>query len=261
MPFVIALWSQKGGVAKTTTALALGGCLVERGHATLLLDLDPQGNLTSGLGFDPGAMPHSTADVLLGNDLLSNLSREAGLPGLDLVPANPDMVAVSRWLYVRQGYEPLLRDALARPDVAHYHFVVIDCPPVVGPLSVTALTAANLVIVPTQCEYFSAQALNASLEMVRLARARTNPALAYRLLVTMFDQRGSLHGRVLTQLKQHFAEALFQTVIGVDSKLKESQLAGRLIVQHAQGSRGAHQYRALAEELLTYVQEPVFQTA
>jgi chromosome partitioning protein len=261
MPYVIAIWHQKGGVAKTTTALSLGACLVERGRRTLLIDLDPQGNLTSGLGFDPAQLRGSAADVLLGNDTLASVSRETSLPGLDLVPSNPDMVTLPRWLHLREHYEPILRDGLARPEVAHYALAVMDCPPLVGPLTIAALTAADLVVIPTQCEYFSVQVLRDSLELVNLVRARTNPRLAYRLLVTMFDGRGHLHGRVLAQLQQHFSPALLQTVIGVDSKLRESQLVGRPITLHAGSSRGAQQYRGLAEELLTYVQRPVLEAA
>jgi chromosome partitioning protein len=255
MPFVIALWHQKGGVAKTTTALSLGGCFVEKGHETLLIDLDLQANLTSGLGVNPAEIRHSIADVLLGNELLMRLSRETSVPGLELVPANDDMLLVSRHLQLRQGYETVLRESLSRPDAAHYAFILLDCPPSVGPVTIAALTAAQMVIVPTQGEYFSMQALSQSLDLVQMVRARTNPGLGYRLLMTMYDQRGQLHTRALEHLRQHFAQAMLQTVIGVDSKLRESQLAGKPITVHAHGSRGAQHYRQLAEELLTYVQQ------
>jgi chromosome partitioning protein len=262
VPYVIALWHQKGGVAKTTTALSLGACFAEKGHETLLMDLDLQGNLTSGLGVDPAGVRRSVAEVLLGNELLAHLSHETSMPGLDLAPSNADMLLVSRHLQLRQGYEHVLREALSRRDAAHYSVVILDCPPSVGPVTIAALTATDLVIVPTQGEYFSMQALNQSLELVSLVRARTNPGLAYRVLVTMFDQRGQLHSRALAQLQQHFSHALFQTLIGVDSKLRESQMVGKPITMYAHHSRGAQQYRQLAEELLTYVQQrQVFQTA
>lgn len=261
MPYVIAIWHQKGGVAKTTTAISLGACLVERAQPTLLLDLDPQGNLTSGLGLDPEQMGASIADVLLGNDLISKAACETSLPGLDLVPSNPDMVTLPRWLHLREKYEPLLRDSLARPDVAAYRYVVMDCPPLLGPLTVAALTAADLVLIPTQCEYFSVQVLANSLDLVQMVRGRTNPRLAYRILVTMFDGRGLLHTRVLSQLQSVFPDALLQTMIGVDAKVRESQLAGRPITVHANSSRAALQYRQLAEELLSYVQRPVQEAA
>lgn len=261
MPYTIALWHQKGGVAKTTTALALGACFAEKQRRTLMMDLDPQANLTTGLGLNPAEMRRSAADLLLGNDQVSAICREGALPGLDLIPSNPDMVTVTRWLHLREGYEPLLRESLARPDASAYELVVIDCPPTLGPLTITALTAADLAIVPTQCEYFSVQALANSLKLVQMVRARTNPQLAYRVLVTMYDLRGNLHSRVLAQLQHHFSHALFQTMIGVDSKLRESQLIGKPITLHAPHSRGTQQYRQLAEELLSYVHRPVLQAA
>jgi chromosome partitioning protein len=261
MSYIIAVCHQKGGVAKTTTTLALGACLVEQQCETLMIDLDPQANLTFGMGLNPAEMRRSAADVLLGNDTLLRLSRETSLPGLDVIPSNADMLTVSKYLYLRSPYEYLLRDSLANANLALYETVLIDCPPSLGPLTVSALTAANLVVIPTQCEYFSIQALNSTLKLINMVRARTNPQLESRLLVTMFDQRGHLHSRVLAHLQQHFSNSLLQTMIGVDSKLRESQLAGRPITVHANSSRGAQHYRQLAEELLIYVRRQVFQTA
>ncbi|MBF8284417.1 MAG: AAA 31 protein [Anaerolineales bacterium] len=261
MPYVIAICHQKGGVAKTTTTLALGACLVEQQCETLLIDLDPQANLTGGMGVDPAMVRRSAADVLLGNETVLRMSRETSVPGLDLVPSNADMVTVAQFLHVRKPYEYILRDSLARPEVAHYEVVLIDCPPALGPITINALTAANLVIIPTQCEYFSMQALDSVLKLVNLVRAKTNPPLVFRLLVTMFDQRGHLHSRILAHLQQHFGNSLLQTAIGFDSKLRESQLVGQPITVHAKQSRGTQQYRQLAEELLTYVRRQVHPTA
>jgi len=261
MPYVIALCHQKGGVAKTTTTLALGACLVEQQCDTLLIDLDPQANLTTGLGLNPADLHRSAADVLLGNETLLRVSRETGVPGLDLVPSNADMVTVSQYLYLRSPYEYILRDSLARPDAAHYEVVLVDCPPTLGPITINALTAADMVIIPTQCEYFSMQALDSVFKLINLVRVKTNSHLAYRLLVTMFDQRGNLHSRMLAHLQQHFGDSLLQTVIGFDSKLRESQLVGQPVTRHARQSRGTQHYRQLAEELLTYVRRQVFQAA
>ncbi len=261
MPFVIAICHQKGGVAKTTSTLSLGACFTDQRREVLLIDLDPQANLTSGVGFKPSEMRRSAADVLLGNDTLLTVSRETSLPGLDVVPSNADMLLVARALHLREPYEYILRDNLARPDVAHYQVVLIDCPPSLGPLTISALTAAQLVIVPTQCEYFSIQALESSLKLVQVVRAKTNPKLMFRLLATMYDMRGALHTRALEQMRQRFPRALLQSVIGVDAKLRESQLAGRPITVHAPHSRGALQYRQLAEELTPYVEGQVLQSA
>ena len=260
MPYVIAICHQKGGVAKTTTAISLGACFVERQHETLMVDLDPQANLTAGVGLNPSEMRRSAADVLLGNDTLLRVSRETNVPGLDVVPSNVDMLMVAQHLHLRVPYEYILRDALSKPELAHYDIVVLDCPTSLGPLTINALTAANLAVIPTQCEYFSMQGLSGILKLINVVRSKTNPKLVYRLLVTMFDQRGSLHTRALAQIQQHFSGSLLETLIGVDAKLRESQLAGRPITVHAPNSRGAQQYRQLAEELLVYVQGQVFQT-
>lgn len=261
MSYVIAVCHQKGGVAKTTTALSLGAALVEQQIETLLIDLDPQANLTAGLGLNPAEVRRSTADVLLGAETLLRVSRETKVPGLDLVPSNPDMVSVSKHLYLREPYEYVLRQALRLPELEHYEAVVIDCPPSLGPVTLNALTAADLVIIPTQCEYFSMQALDSPFRLIELVRGKTNPQLSYRLLVTMFDGRGSLHTRLLARLREFFPEILLDTVIGFDSKVRESQMMGAPIMLYAPHSRAALQYRQLAQELLTYVRRPILQTA
>jgi chromosome partitioning protein len=255
MPYVISICHQKGGVAKTTTVLALGACFVEQRHQTLVIDLDPQANLTTAVGLHPAAMRHSAADVLLGNETLLRVSRETKLPGLDVVPSNPDMLVVSKALYLRPQFEYLLREGLLSKELAFYDFVVIDCPPALGPITISALTASDLVIVPTQCEYFSIQALEGIFQMIRLVRSKTNPRLIYRMLVTMFDQRGHLHSRVLAHMQQRFSDSILQTIIGVDGKLRESQLVGKPITVHAPHGRGTQQYRQLTQEILQYVQQ------
>jgi chromosome partitioning protein len=248
-------------VAKTTTALTLGACFVEQQRETLLIDLDPQGNLTGGLGLNPAEIRRSAADLLLGNESVLRVSRETCVPGLDLIPSNADMVTAAQFLPLRKPYEPLLRDGLAQPDAAHYEVVIMDCPPSLGPVAICALTAAQLVLIPTQCEYFALQALNSTLKLVNLVRVKTNPALLHRVLITMFDRRGNLHERLLAHVQQHIGAHLLQTMIGVDAKLRESQLAGKPITLHAQASRSAQQYRQLTEELLSYVQGHVLPTA
>lgn len=255
MPYIISLCHQKGGVAKTTTTLSLGNCFAEQQFETLMIDLDPQANLTSALGMDPDDIRHSAADVLLGNSTLLQVSRETGLPGLDIVPANADMLTASRFLYLRPNYEYLLRDHLIQEALEFYDVVLIDCPPALGPLTLNALTAANMAIIPTQCEFFSMQALNNIFKLINVVWSKTNPKLSFRILVTMFDRRGTLHGRVLKQLQQNFSHSMLETIIGVDSKLRESQLAGTMIGKYAHSSRGFQQYCALAKELEQYVRQ------
>jgi chromosome partitioning protein len=253
MPFVIAICHQKGGVAKTTTALALGACLVEKRAETLMIDLDPQANLTGSIGINSANVGFSIADALLGQADLGSVRLETSLPGLDIVPSNDGMFTISRQLFQLNDYEYRLRRTLAGPAAADYEFVLLDCPPMLGPLTLNALTAADMLIVPTQCEYFSIQALMDIFELVNVVRDRTNPALVYRLLVTMFDGRGSFHARMLEQMREYFHEGLLQTIIGFDTKIREAQVAGQPINVHAPLSRGAQQYRQLAEELLNHV--------
>jgi chromosome partitioning protein len=253
MTTVIAICQQKGGVAKTTTALSLGACFAEQHIDTLLIDLDSQANLTVGLGLNPANIRRSAADVLLGDSPIVHVTRESVLPGLDLVPSNPDMLTAAKALNLRTDYEYLLREALHDERIKYYEVVIIDCPPTLGSLTLSALTAAELVIIPVPCEYFAVQGLKGVLKLIKLVRERTNPQLHYRLLVTMFDRRGNLHSNMLEQIKEHFSDSMLDTMIGVDSKLRESQVVGVPIIMHSPWTRGTQQYRALAEEVLTNV--------
>jgi chromosome partitioning protein len=253
MPYVIAICHQKGGVGKTTTALALGACFVERGVRTLMVDLDPQANLTFNSGLEPDKVPFSIAEVLTGEVAPAQAVMESNLPGLDIIPSNDSMLDIGRRLYQMPDYEFLLRRALKEGALKDYAVVWLDCPPSVGPLNISALTAADLLIVPTQCEYYSIQALTDMFELVNVIRDRTNRPLAYRLLVTMYDGRGKFHAKMLEQLREYFHEGLLSTTIGFDTKLREAQAVGLPITIHAPQSRGASQYRQLAEELYPYV--------
>lgn len=262
MPYVIAICHQKGGVAKTTTTLNLGASFVEGRAETLMIDLDPQANLTTGIGLEPAEVQYSIAEALLGEADLARVRLETSLPGLDIVPSNASMLTLGRQLSQLADYEYRLREALAGPAAADHQIVLLDCPPSVSPLTFNALTAADLLVIPTQCEYFSIQALTDMFELVNVVRDRTNPALAYRLLVTMFDGRGTFHTRMLEQMRGYFKTGLLGTIIGFDTKLRESQLAGQPVTVHAPQSRGAGQYRQLAEELKVYVtNKPQIQTA
>jgi chromosome partitioning protein len=251
MRTIIAVSNQKGGVAKTTTTVSLAAALVERGLEVLAIDLDPQANLSLSLGVKMHALRRGVADVLLGNLSAVSVSRETAIAGLDVLPANTDMHLVEKFLTVRQNYEYSLRTALEQADT--YDVVICDCPPSVGALPYTAMTAADLLVIPTQCEYFSTHGLAEVLELVRRVRERTNPHLSYRLLITMFDRRNRVHRTVMEQLKGAFPGAVLETVIEIDTKLRESQVFGQPITSYAPKSRAAAQYRALAEELSVYV--------
>jgi chromosome partitioning protein len=254
-PYVISICHQKGGVAKTTTAMSLAACLANpQGQKVLLIDLDPSANLTSGFGINPGSVERSAADVLLGNETLSMVTRPSGTPDLDMVASNKEMSKAAQFLTLRPNYEELIRDNISSNGMADYNFVVVDCPPTVGALTISSLAASDLAIIPTQCEYFSIQALNGVFKIINKVRRDLNPQLYYRLLVTMYDRRGNLHGQIFEKLKSHYADVLLDTVIGFDSKFRASQVAGVPITEFSVMTRGAQQYQALAKEIMTYVE-------
>ncbi len=255
---IIAVANEKGGVAKTTTVISLGGALAQAGHEVLLLDLDAQSNLSLGLGVDPSRVRRSVADVLLNSGSLLSVSRETSIPGLDLVPANADMGLAERFLPVRQNYELILKNALSNhPTSSAYQFILLDCPPSLGAVTTNALCAADFVIAPTQPEYFSAYGLRSLMATIRRVRGQTNPNLAYYILITMMDRRNRIHRTMYEQLLATFGDGLLKTVIDVDTKLRESTVAGLPIGHYYPKSRSAVQYAALAQELVENVEQKV----
>jgi chromosome partitioning protein len=259
MMIVVAIANEKGGVGKTTTALSLGAALAELGQRVLLIDFDPQANLTLGVGLRPGQAPASIADVLLGDAGLAGILLPTQVPGLSIAPASDDLLQAERFLPVRQDFEMILRDALsACPD---YDSVIIDCPPALGPLTRTALGAADLLVIPTQCEFFSAFALRQVINLVRSVRERVNPSLRYRLLLTMVDLRNAMHRSLAEEIRLAFGAAVFRSAVEVDARLRESPAFGKPITEYAPASRGAQQYRELAMELTKDVQATLAQVA
>jgi chromosome partitioning protein len=253
MTLIIAISNQKGGVAKTTTCVSLGAALVELGNEVLAIDLDPQANLSLALGVNPANLHRTVADVLLGNHSPLAVSRETSLPGLDLLPANQSMQMVEKFLHVRENHEHALSAALAR--LTAYNIILCDCPPALGSITLNALTAADLLLIPTQCEYFSAYGLNEMLDLVRNVRERTNPRLSYRIAVTLFDRRNRIHKTIREQIQNAYGDALLVNAIEIDTKLRESAVFGQPITGYAPASRAATQYRALAQELMQYAQQ------
>lgn len=264
-PMVVAVANQKGGVAKTTTVVSLSGALVSHGQDVLAIDLDTQANLTLSLGKDPSRMRGSITDVLFNSASLLSVSRETGIGGLDLVPSNAGMDLAERFLPVRKEYEYILRRAVdselrnlgrsaggPRPPNMQYNYVLMDCPPFIGAVTMNALVAADMLIIPTQPEYFSAHALRTMTGIIRQVRQQYNPNLAYRILITMFDRRNRIHRQVYDQIRAAFGDGVFETVISIDTKLRESAVEGVPISHHHGGSRSALQYDALAQELIAY---------
>ena len=251
MTNIIAISNEKGGVAKTTTSVSLAGALSELGKEILLVDLDPQANLTLALGISPQKVRRSIADILLNSAKPLSISRETTIPGLDLIPSNSEMGLAERFLPIRQNYKFLLQEALAGIDV--YDIIILDCPPSLGVITQNALIAADLMIIPTQAEYFSTYALKNVMGAIQSIRESDNPGLNYRILITMQDIRIRSHKTLTDQLRTTFDKAVFETVIQIDTKLRETTIAGLPITHYVPRSRGAQQYRALAQELTHYV--------
>jgi chromosome partitioning protein len=259
MTTIVAIANEKGGVAKTTTALSLGGAFVESKREVLVVDLDPQANLALALGVKPAAIRKSSADLLLRNSPMSSVSRETALPGLDLVPAHAELARAEEILPQIPGYANTLRAAL-NGDL-YYDYVILDCPPSLGAITLNALTAADLLIIPTQAEYFSSHALRDMLGFVRMVREEHNPGLTYRILITMLDLRNRIHRLIQNQLETTFPESLCKTVIQVDTRLRESPVVGLPITYFSADTRGAEQYRALSKEVAEYAFQPAPQPA
>ena len=252
MTTVIAVGNLKGGVAKTTTCLSLGACLAEMGKIVLLIDLDPQANLTLAVGLKPDELRHTVDEALLGNASLVSVSRECAVFGLDLVPANQALVIVDKVLYGRKGYEYYLKNGIEAMGSHMYDFILIDCPPSAGTLTLNALTAADILIVPVQCEYFAAQSFRQVIELIKRVRQESNPRLTYRALVTLYDRRNKINQIIYAQMQRGLNGALFKTMIEVDTKLRESPVFGQPVTLYAPNARGTAQYRALAQELIEH---------
>lgn len=278
MGITIAIGNQKGGVAKTTTCISLGAALAESGHTVLLIDLDPQANLT--LSFRPGdgrtrqgdehtqqevESPRRGAgsirlmtgessrcgamDALTGNASLLSVSRPTTIPSLDVVPAGRELVLVDKVFYQLPGYQYRLREALEEMEPGVYDYVLVDCPPSLATLTLNALIAADLLIVPVQCELYAAHSVGQMVRLVRQVREQCQHDLQYRLLITMYDMRNRISQMILEQMKTSKGDVLFDTIIQIDTKLRESPAYGQPVTSYASQSRAAHQYRALAQEL------------
>ncbi len=248
---VIAMCNQKGGVGKTTTTINLGAALAETGRKVLLLDFDPQGSMTVGLGVNAHDLDQSIYHVLMDRELgLDDIIRPTGVENLDLAPANIDLSAAEMRLVTEVGREQVLARVL-RPVLDHYDVVLVDCQPSLGLLTVNALTAADGVIIPLECEYFALRGVALLKETIEKVRDRTNFDLTIvGLLGTMYDSR-TLHGReVLQTLVQGWGDLVFHTVIRRTVKFSDSTVAGEPITEYAPTSPGADSYRQLAREVL-----------
>jgi len=248
---VVALCNQKGGVGKTTSTINLGAALTEYGRRVLLVDFDPQGALSVGLGVQPHQLDRTVYDVLMESSVgLDDVLLKTNVPGMDLVPSNIDLSAAEVQLVNEVAREQTLARALA-PALPDYDLVLIDCQPSLGLLTVNALTAADEVVIPLECEFFSLRGVALLIDTIEKVRERHNPRLHIAgILATMYDSR-TVHGReVFARVVEAFGDTVFDTVITRTVRFPETTVAGEPITTWAPSSSGAQQYRALAKEVL-----------
>ncbi len=247
---VLALANQKGGVGKTTTAISLAAALAALERKVLLVDLDPQGNTTGGLGVDKRELPRTTYDWLLGRASFGETVRETELRFLRLIPSNRELVGAEVELVSADRREFRLSDRL-EPHRGEFDYVFVDCPPSLGLLTLNALTAADGVVIPVQCEYLALEGVSELVATVERVRESLNPRLSITGIVpTMWDERTNLSRQVLEEIRRHFGEKVFRGVVPRNVRLAEAPSFGKPILLYDVRSRGAEAYLGIARELL-----------
>ena len=250
MAKTIAITNQKGGVGKTTTSVNLAAGLASAGRRVLLIDLDPQGNATTGSGVDKRALQRTVYQVLLGLGEIASIRTPSQAGKYDLLPANRELAGAEVELVALPNREGRLKAALA-PLANEYEFVLIDCPPSLSLLTINGLVAAETVLIPMQCEYYALEGLSDLVGTIKRVRAHLNPALEIGgLLRTMYDPRNTLSQHVSAQLEQHFGDKVFKTLVPRNIRLAEAPSYGAPAVVWDRASKGAQAYLALAEEIL-----------
>jgi len=249
---IIAVANQKGGVGKTTTTVNLASSIALEGRSVLLVDMDPQGNATSGLGIDPRSLKVTVYDGLIGSVKAEEARVATTVHGLSVLPANPDLAGAEIELVNTEGREAYLQRLLL--DVAeHYDFIFIDCPPALGILTINALTAAHAVLIPVQCEYYAMEGLTRLIGSIERVRESVNPDLTIEgIVLTMFDARNTLARQVSEQVRGHFAEQVYRTVIPRNIALAEAPSYGCPGILYNAASAGSQAYVALAKEFLEH---------
>jgi len=247
---IIVIANQKGGVGKTTTAINLAACLGVLEKKVLLVDADPQANSTSGVGYDPREIKSGLYECLIDNLSPRDAIVKTESPNLDLLPAHIDLVGAELELVNQQNREFILKGILEQVK-SSYDYIIIDCAPSLGIVTTNALTAANSIIIPIQCEYFALEGLGKLLNTIKIVQNRLNKELDIEgLLLTMYDTRLRLSNQVVEEVKTHFQEMVFNTIIQRNVRLSEAPSFGHTIIMHDANSKGAINYLNLAKELL-----------
>lgn len=254
--FKIAVANEKGGVAKTTTVISLAAGLSELGNHVALMDLDPQGNLALSLGIQPVTSAEDALSSFEGLQFIETVAKPTEYSNISFIPVfskgfpsegeKTSFYSLQRLL----GYSDNSCD-----------FLLMDCPPQLGFMTNSAIIAADLLIIPTQAEYFSIYALKTMIHLIKNARENGNANLTYKLLLTMYDKRNRIHTKMMEELRSTFGTGVFDTCIEIDTKLRESQVAGTPILFHLPSSRASNQYRALSQEIMSYVQAKNIKTS
>ncbi|MBD2848015.1 ParA family protein [Paenibacillus sp. IB182496] len=254
MAKIIAITNQKGGVGKTTTSVNLGASLASLGKQVLLVDIDPQGNTTSGVGINKGDVENCIYDVLINEVHPNDAIQETMIPGLSIIPATIQLAGAEIELVPTISREVRLKKSLQLVR-QHYDYILIDCPPSLGILTINSLTASDSVIIPIQCEYYALEGLSQLLNTVRLVQKHLNTQLQIEgVLLTMFDARTNLGIQVIEEVKKYFQQKVYQTIIPRNVRLSEAPSHGQSIVTYDPRSKGAEVYLQLAKEVITYEQ-------
>ena len=254
MSKIIAIANQKGGVGKTTTSINLAASLAVLEHKTLLVDADPQANSTSGLGFDSKNIKTSIYDCIINELEPRDIILNTDTPNLDLIPSHIDLVGAEIEMINLPNREQMMQTTLNKVR-DNYEYIILDCSPSLGLITINALTAADSVIIPVQCEYFALEGLGKLLNTIKIIQSRLNPDLEIEgFLLTMYDSRLRLSNQVVEELKTHFQQMVFDTIIQRNTRLGEAPSFGQTIIMHDASCKGAISYLNLARELLQKIE-------